>query len=444
LVPNPAAQVHNAVITVPAYFNDAQRQATKDAGAIAGLNVLRILNEPTAAALAYGFDRSLESATILVFDLGGGTFDVSLLAIDSGVFEVLSTAGDTHLGGEDLDNRLIEHLLTLFNRKNPSINLGAYPAAMHKLRREAERAKRQLSSQTAVNVEIESIRPGVDFAETVTRAKFEDLCADLFRKTMLPVERVLEDAGISRNEVDEVVLVGGSTRIPKIRDLLTNFFNGKTPNTSINPDEAVAYGAAVQAGVLSGERDKKTMDLLLLDVTPLTLGIETTGGVMDVLVPRNTVVPAKASKLYTNAEDGQLAVNNMVFEGERKLTRDNRLLGQFELSGWAPMPKGQAQIEVTFDIDVNGILSVSALEKTSGQRAMITIKNSDRLADEMIARMIKEAEQYRREDERAIARVRARAALEDYIYAVRKQLKDTELRGRDTPLCTPRRGTSHA
>ncbi|EOD37031.1 hypothetical protein EMIHUDRAFT_423268 [Emiliania huxleyi CCMP1516] len=352
-------EVRNAVVTVPAYFNDAQRQATKDAGTIAGLN-----------ALAYGLDRSSDSgANVLVFDLGGGTFDVSLLSIDAGVFEVLATAGDTHLGGEDLDNRLVEYLLGLHARKHPGATVTS-PSAKARLRREAERTKRALSSESSARVEVESLAAGRDFSETVTRAKFEELCADLFKATLAPVQRVLTDARVSKREVDEIVLVGGSTRIPK------------EPSTAVNADEAVAYGAAVQAGVLSGERDKVTEELLLLDVTPLTLGLE--------VIPRNTVVPASASKTYTNQEDGQAAVSNKVFEGERQLTRDNRLLGQFELSGFPPMPKGSAQIEasVTFDIDANGILAVSAREHTSGVNAKITITNSDKLNQDEIERPV--------------------------------------------------------
>jgi len=422
--------VVNMVVTVPAYFNDAQRQATKDAGAIAGLNVLRILNEPTAAAIAFGLDRKSNAETVLVFDLGGGTFDVSLLSIDSGVFEVLATAGDTHLGGEDLDNRLIQHLLSLLKKKHPGKDPTKNPSAIQKLRREAERAKRALSTSPEVRVEIEALMPGLDVSETVTRAKFEELCADLFRQTIVPVEKVLDDAGVAKDEVSEVVLVGGSTRIPKVRQILKRFFDGKEPNYSINPDEAVAYGAAVQAGVLSGEKDKKIQDLLLLDVTPLTLGIETTGGVMAPIIPRNTVVPTSKTKRYTTSEDNQVAVTNKVYEGERSLSKDNRLLGTFELSGFPPMPKGQAQIDVTFDLDANGILSVSAVESTSGSTARITIQNSDRLSPEEVARMVSEAEAFKDVDARALERVEARAALEAYVFECRKLLRDKDLRGR--------------
>ena len=421
--------VRHAVVTVPAYFNDAQRQATKDAGTIAGLNVVRILNEPTAAAIAFGLDKQLDSSTVLVFDLGGGTFDVSLLSIDSGVFEVLATAGDTHLGGEDFDNRLIEHLVKLCKKKHPLRDPASDATAVQKLRREAERAKRALSTSVEVRVEIDSLLPGLDFSETVTRARFDELCGDLFRQTLVPIGKVLEDAGVQKEEVDELVLVGGSTRIPKVRSLLQAHF-GKEPNLSVHPDEAVAYGAAVQAGILSGEKDKKFQEVLLLDVTPLTLGIETTGGVMGAIIPRNTVIPTSKSATYTTAEENQVAVTNKVYEGERSLSKDNRLLGEFELSGFPPMPKGQAQIEVSFDLDADGILAVSAREKTSGAEAKITITNKDRLTPEQVDSMVRDAESFKEADRRALARVAARTALESYVHGVKERLATDGLRGR--------------
>nr|XP_039269185.1 endoplasmic reticulum chaperone BiP-like isoform X1 [Styela clava] len=420
-------KVTHAVVTVPAYFNDAQRQATKDAGVISGLKVLRIINEPTAAAIAYGLDKREGEKNILVFDLGGGTFDVSLLTIDNGVFEVVATNGDTHLGGEDFDQRVMDYFLKLYKKKKGK-DVRKDNRAVQKLRREVEKAKRTLSTQHSATVEIESFYEGEDFSETLTRAKFEELNMDLFRSTMKPVQKVLEDSDLQKKEVHEVVLVGGSTRIPKIQQLVKEFFNGKEPNRGINPDEAIAFGAAVQAGVLGGEEN--TGDLVLLDVCPLTLGIETVGGVMTKLIPRNTVVPTKKSQIFSTASDNQPTVTINVLEGERPMVKDNHHLGKFDLTGIPPAPRGVPQIEVTFEIDVNGILRVSAEDKGTGNKEKITIKNDDnRLSKEDIERMIKDAETYASDDQKVKEKVEAKNEIESYAYSLKNQVGDKEKLG---------------
>ena len=425
-------KVTNAVVTVPAYFNDSQRQATKDAGVIAGLNVLRIINEPTAAAMAYGLDKKQKDQNVLIFDCGGGTFDLSILNIDDGMFEVLATAGNTHLGGEDFDNLLVKHFVKEFKRKN-KVDVSSNPKSMRRLRTVSERAKRTLSSSTTASIEIDSLYDGIDFYTSITRAKFENICSDLFHECIRPIDKLLVDAKLSKTDVNEIVMVGGSTRIPALQKMLSDYFGGKELNKSVNPDEAVAYGAAVQASILNGDNEEATRDMLLIDVSPLSLGLETAGGIMTPLIPRNTSIPTKQSQTFSTYADNQPGVLIQVFEGERQFTKDNNMLGKFQLDGIPPAPRGVPQIEVSFDVDSNGILNVTACDKASGKSQQITIKNDKgRLSQEDIDRMVDDAVKYKEQDDLLKQRIDAKNELENLCYQTKSSIDKDELKDKLT------------